>query len=118
MGLSSRCASLRAMASRASSNILSALSFDIKASTLSENGLRLGRLSMPGRAAMDTPHYVAVSSRGAVPHISPDMMRNETSLKSMYTALEDCEYDPPNSRCMFQDRTRTDKHALPGACKI
>jgi hypothetical protein len=34
---------------------------------------------------------VAVSSRGAVPHLSQDMMRANTNIGAMYTALEDCE---------------------------
>lgn len=53
---------------------------------------RLGRLCLQGRTPMETPHYVAVGSRGAVPHLSQDMMRYNTSISAMYTALEDCEY--------------------------
>ena len=52
---------------------------------------RLGRLRFPGRSAIDTPHYVAVSSRGAVPHLSQDMMRDNGSFKGIYAALEDCK---------------------------
>ena len=40
---------------------------------------------------MHTPHFIPVSSRGAIPHVSQDNMRNHTSLTSMYAALEDCE---------------------------
>jgi len=53
---------------------------------------RLGRLCFQGRTPIDTPHYVAVGSRGAVPHLSQDMMRDYTSISAMYAALEDCEY--------------------------
>jgi len=53
---------------------------------------RLGCLCFQGRQPIDTPHYVAVSSRGAVPHLSQDMMRDNTAIGAMYAALEDCEY--------------------------
>lgn len=52
---------------------------------------RLGHLTFEGRSPIDTPHYVAVSSRGAIPHLSQDMTRDNTSIRAMYTAVEDCE---------------------------
>jgi queuine tRNA-ribosyltransferase accessory subunit len=51
---------------------------------------RLGRLSFPGRRVIDTPNYCAVSSRGVVPHLTPDNIAKHTSLTSAYMALEDC----------------------------
>jgi len=59
---------------------------------LFNNGLesRLGRLSCPGRQLMETPHYIAISSRGAVPHLSQDTMRESTLIKGLYAGLEDC----------------------------
>ena len=83
--------SLRAMASLHCPKPSRSLSFDIKGLMSNHDGARLGRLTLSGRVAMDTPHYVAVSSRGTVPHISQDMMRDNTQIRSMYTALEDCE---------------------------
>ena len=62
------------------------------------DGPRLGTLSFPGRQKIYTPHYIAISSRGTVPHLSQDMMRGETSINGLYTALEDCKlcpYIPP-----------------------
>ena len=56
-----------------------------------DNELRLGTLSCHGRVAIQTPHYVAITSRGAVPHLSQDMMRDNTAIKGIYVALEDCE---------------------------
>ena len=53
---------------------------------------RLGRLRFEDRTVIDTPYYIAVSSRGAVPHLSQDMMRSNTSIKGIYTAVEDCEF--------------------------
>ena len=56
-----------------------------------DNELRLGTLSCHRRVAIKTPHYVAITSRGAVPHLSQDMMRDNTAIKGIYVALEDCE---------------------------
>ncbi|KAI9822622.1 MAG: hypothetical protein M1827_000341 [Pycnora praestabilis] len=50
---------------------------------------RLGRLAFPRRTTVETPHYLAITSRGAVPHISPDMMKAHTNIKGVYIALED-----------------------------
>ncbi|KAG6004562.1 hypothetical protein E4U21_000946 [Claviceps maximensis] len=50
---------------------------------------RLGRLSIPGRRPIDTPNYTAITSRGAIPHLTPDNVTNHTNLTSAYMALED-----------------------------
>ncbi|KAJ5108651.1 hypothetical protein N7456_005326 [Penicillium angulare] len=50
---------------------------------------RVGKLAIPGRKAISTPHYLPVTSRGVVPHISNDNVRNETSINSFYVGLED-----------------------------
>ncbi len=55
------------------------------------NKSRLGKLQFPKRKVVETPHYLALTSRGAVPHLSQDMMRDHTSISGVYTALEDCE---------------------------
>ena len=55
-------------------------------------GARLGRLVVPARKTIQTPHYVALASRGAVPHLSPDTARQHTDLGGVHVALEDCEY--------------------------
>lgn len=52
---------------------------------------RLGRLSIPGRKPIETPSYTAVTSRGALPHLTPDNVRQYTNLGAAYMALEDCE---------------------------
>lgn len=51
---------------------------------------RLGRLAVAGRTPLRTPHYVAITSRGAVSHVSHDVMRDHTSISSLYIGLEDC----------------------------
>lgn len=59
--------------------------------TAGEDGPRLGTMSMRGRSTIQTPHCFALSSRGAVPHISQDMMRDHMATLGIYSALEDCE---------------------------
>ncbi|SMR56618.1 unnamed protein product [Zymoseptoria tritici ST99CH_1E4] len=50
---------------------------------------RLGRLVLPGRQAIDTPHFLANTSRGIVPHITQDTFKRDTDLNGVYVALED-----------------------------
>lgn len=66
--------------------------FTLTSKASDEYGPRSGVLSVQGRDQIKTPHYIATSSRGAVPHVSQDMMRSHTAIKGIYTALEDCEY--------------------------
>ncbi|KAL2010578.1 hypothetical protein VTN00DRAFT_6385 [Thermoascus crustaceus] len=57
---------------------------------------RLGRLAVAGRKPLRTPHYVAITSRGTVPHVAHDVMRGHTSISSLYIGLEDfIERAPP-----------------------
>ncbi|KAF4120225.1 queuine tRNA-ribosyltransferase [Geosmithia morbida] len=58
---------------------------------------RLGRLSLPGRKAIDTPNYTGFASRGTIPHLTPDVLSKHSSLSSAYMALEDFldKKDPP-----------------------
>lgn len=51
---------------------------------------RLGELKLPGRNPIKTPNFTAVASRGAIPHLTPDVMTQYTSIGSAYMALEDC----------------------------
>ena len=55
---------------------------------------RCGNLTLPKRDPMPTPNYIAITSRGAVPHLSQDMMRDQTSIDGVYAALEDCKLGP------------------------
>lgn len=54
-------------------------------------GPRLGRLALPGRKLIETPHYLANTSRGVVPHITQDTFRRDTHISGAYYALEDCK---------------------------
>ena len=65
--------------------------FSITKTTSSSLGPRSGTLRLPGRKPIDTPHYVAITSRGAVPHISQDNLAKQTNIGGVYVALEDCE---------------------------
>lgn len=58
---------------------------------------RLGKLALPGRRAIDTPNFTAVTSRGVVPHLTPDIVSKYTFLNSAYMALEDCMMVRPAS---------------------
>lgn len=60
---------------------------------------RLGYLSLPGRSSIQTPHYLASTSRGVVPHITPDTFRRDTSVSAVYFALEDCRFLSPLRLC-------------------
>ena len=51
---------------------------------------RLGRLALPGRRPVETPTYTAITSRGVVPHLTPDNVHKHTSFGAAYMALEDC----------------------------
>lgn len=51
---------------------------------------RVGMFALPGRKPVHTPHYLSLTSRGAVPHLTQDVIRDHTSINSLYIALEDC----------------------------
>lgn len=51
---------------------------------------RLGKMAIAGRKAISTPHYIPLSTRGAVAHIAHDIMRDQTTISSLYVGLEDC----------------------------
>lgn len=52
---------------------------------------RLGQLLRGGRKVIETPHCVATTSRGVVPHVSHDTLRKHTAVSSIYLGLEDCK---------------------------
>ena len=62
----------------------------VSIATNGEYFARLGNLKLPQRTPMHTPNYVAITSRGAVSHLSQDMMRDQTLISGVYVALEDC----------------------------
>ncbi|KAI0396756.1 tRNA-guanine transglycosylase [Xylariaceae sp. FL0594] len=52
-------------------------------------GPRLGSLSLPKRRPIDTPNFIGLTARGAVPHLTPDNVSRKTDLGGVYVALED-----------------------------
>ena len=54
-------------------------------------GPRLGNLALKGRHSLQTPHFIAVTSRGVVPHLSHDVLAQHTNISGVYMALEDCK---------------------------
>lgn len=55
---------------------------------------RLGRLALPGRNVIETPHYLGLASRGVIPHLSQDNFSQHTFITGIYAALEDCKPRP------------------------
>ena len=55
---------------------------------------RLGLLAVQGRKQLETPNFMAITSRGTVPHITPDLISSQTQIGGVHTALEDCELEP------------------------
>jgi len=52
--------------------------------------VRTGVLSLPNRQAIKTPHYLALASRGAIPHLTQDNVVKHTDIRGAYMAAEDC----------------------------
>lgn len=52
---------------------------------------RLGRLAFPQRPSIETPNFFAVTSRGTVPHITPDNVAKYGQYGGAYMAFEDCK---------------------------
>lgn len=86
------------------------LSFSLAHTLPSTRGPRLCQLTHIGRKAIKTPHYVATTSRGIVPHISHDTMQKHTSVSSVYLALEDCKEYHYAFTTAFADSVLTVSH--------
>jgi len=63
----------------------------LKSAIIDGSAARLGRLAFAGRRSIDTPNYFAVTSRGVVPHLTPDNVAKHLHAGAAYMALEDCE---------------------------
>ncbi|KAL7267426.1 hypothetical protein RUND412_009989 [Rhizina undulata] len=58
-------------------------------------GPRLGRFTL-SNVVLNTPTFILPSSRGVIPHLSHDILRDHTSIRGVYVALEDfLEKYPP-----------------------
>jgi queuine tRNA-ribosyltransferase accessory subunit len=48
-------------------------------------------LRVEGRDELETPNFLALTSRGVVPHMTPDVVAGSTDIKGIHMALEDCK---------------------------
>jgi queuine tRNA-ribosyltransferase subunit QTRTD1 len=53
------------------------------------NTARVGTL-VSKNIRLETPTFIVPGSRGVVPHLSHDNLRDHTSIKGVHMALEDC----------------------------
>jgi len=60
---------------------------------------RLGRLVVSGRQVTQTPNFLGVATRGAVPHLTPDNVSQYKPFQGVYLALEDCEWPGCSVHC-------------------
>ena len=65
--------------------------FKLLGPTDNGSGARLGELTLPHRRSIQTPHYLAITSRGVVSHLSQDNLQRHTQIKAAYLGLEDCK---------------------------
>ncbi|KAK0626320.1 tRNA-guanine(15) transglycosylase-like protein [Immersiella caudata] len=61
----------------------------LKAAIIDGSAARLGRLALAGRRSIETPNYFAATSRGVVPHMTPDNVNKHLQAGGAYMALED-----------------------------
>ncbi|KAK0392273.1 hypothetical protein NLU13_1769 [Sarocladium strictum] len=80
----------------------------LKSSARGTPSARLGTLSISGRKPIDTPNFVALTSRGIVPHLTQDMVHKATDFGAAHMALEDFieRKDPPIYETPSHDRPR------------
>lgn len=52
---------------------------------------RLGQLLLRQRQSISTPTFVAATSRGVIPHVTPDVLSKLTRVPAVYVGLEDCK---------------------------
>lgn len=68
------------------------MTFSVLSSSAPVLAPRVGRLTIPGRKTLSTPHYISLTSKGTVPHITHDLVQKETAINSLYVGLEDCTF--------------------------
>ena len=71
-----------------------AMRFEVLRAALNDGAAaRLGRLAFSGRRPIETPNFIGITSRGALPHITPDNMGKHLQVSGAYMALEDCKLE-------------------------
>ncbi len=68
------------------------LKFIVQHTATSECAARLSQLTVRGRTPISTPHYIATTSRGVIPHLSQDNLQKHTKISAVYLPLEDCAF--------------------------
>lgn len=68
------------------------LKFVLRHASTAECAARLGQLTLRGRSALSTPHYIVPTSRGSIPHLSQDNVQKHTKISAVYLPLEDCTF--------------------------
>lgn len=79
------------MTGHAEPDTATGMTFTVLKQATGDQRTRLGRLARQGKKPIETPHHIGTTSRGVVPHLSPDTMAKKTELKGVYIALEDCK---------------------------
>ncbi|GAB1314068.1 hypothetical protein MFIFM68171_04278 [Madurella fahalii] len=94
-----------------------AMRFELLGAALKDGATaRLGRLAFAGRRAIDTPNYIGITSRGALPHLTPDNVGKHLQVSGAYMALEDfIEKPQQNSKRVppIYSALTTTKHPTP-----
>ncbi|KAH8882865.1 tRNA-guanine transglycosylase [Thozetella sp. PMI_491] len=65
------------------------MTFEILEATAGDIAARLGRLTLRGHRAVATPSFFGMTSRGVLPHLTPDNLSKHTQISGAYYALED-----------------------------
>ena len=66
------------------------MALDMSFSILKPGNARLGLLHLKNRV-LETPNYIAPTSRGAVIHCTPDVLDDIKNVPGVLIAFEDCE---------------------------
>jgi queuine tRNA-ribosyltransferase accessory subunit len=69
----------------------------------SSGGPRLGQLKYHRGSTINTPNFIALTSRGVVPHISQDNFASKTEIEGVHIALEDCMVPFPSQTKLTSD---------------
>lgn len=67
----------------------------LRAASTDGAAARLGRLTLPHRKPVETPNFLDITSRGSIPHLTPDVIERHTRTHGAYYALEDCKQHVP-----------------------
>lgn len=65
------------------------MTFELLKTAVKDGGARLGRVVFSGRRTVDTPNFFGLTSRGVIPHVTPDNVEKHLHTNGTYMALED-----------------------------